>query len=292
MGKQSIFVSSTPLPLSAVKLGRLVEAPKNPDQGFFDPSEALPDKPEPLSDTTNINNISRLLKASNGCGLEFTLTALASAWLKGENKNVRRLTAEAGRQSLLLNSTEWFNRICQAHETRLWLEKAAMRGRKTYLVTGLETLIKVEVTFDKGFQVRVGGDVQAPVLSATGLPIPTPLDPGAKVDYSIERGKENKYQIQDEKIYSVRYREIKLKKSDSPKQVNALPSSKVWWEQVTSDRTVAEEDDLDEDNTDFIEADILEGIEDLTFYNFEEGDDEVYLYDPSSAGRDGIPNPK
>jgi hypothetical protein len=292
MGRHSIFVSSTPLPLTAVKLGRLVEEPKSPDRGFFDPTESLPNKPEPRSDTTNINNISRLLKAGNGSGLELSLTALASTWFKGKFKDVRQLKAETGRQSLLLNSTEWFSLICESDETRLWLEKAASRGRKTYLVTGLETLTKLEVSIEKSFKVETGAGIQAPVLSAAGLPIATPVDPAAKVDYSIERCREDKYHILDERVFSVRYREIKLKKSDTPGKIDATPSSKIWWEPMMSDRTVEDEDELEEDSTDYIEADMLDGMEKLPVYHFEQVDEEEEdcFYEPLSANTDAKSN--
>jgi hypothetical protein len=96
-----------------VSLGRLVEDPKAPGQGFFDPSDKLLSKPKPLSETSNVNNISKLIDSGTSAGLELTLAAFANTFLKGTKKDVRQLTAKAATQYLLLNSADWFEDICQ-----------------------------------------------------------------------------------------------------------------------------------------------------------------------------------
>ncbi|KAF2233815.1 hypothetical protein EV356DRAFT_188159 [Viridothelium virens] len=263
MGKSSIFISSYPLSLKAVSLGRLVSFVKNPGQDSFDPTLELPDKPQVLSTTSEINNISKVLSASNGAGLEVALTTFASIFLKGESKDVRLLEAKQGVEYLLLNADDWFERICKSEMTQTWLERAAMRGRKSYLVTGLQTLSNVDIKTDVTWKLGNGAGAQIPLLAASSVPLPTPLDPAAKADYSVERGLTNAGNLPEEKVYGIQYREIKLKKGTRSTVSNASLRSKIWWEQICTDRD-ASGMDMDDEEEDAIEAELLDGLTDST----------------------------
>lgn len=279
MVKSSVFISSYPLALDAVSLGRLVSFVKDPGQDSFNPATELPDKPQAPSSTTEINNIVKILSAANGAGLELTLTSFASAFLKGESKKVRQLETKQGVQYLLLNADNWFERICKSDLTRTWLERVAMRGRKAYLVTGVRTLKDVELTMDKSWKLGVGAGAQLPFLAAAGVPLSTPLDPGAKADYSIERGSKNVGSVPDEKVYGVQYREIRLRKVLSSMSSAPNLTTKIFWEQIYSDRG-ASDAEMDDDEDEMIEAQLLEGIEDVEELSSvaAEDEEEVYLH--------------
>jgi hypothetical protein len=77
-----VFISSYPLALDAVSLGRLVSFVKDPGQDSFNPATELLDKPQAPSSTTEINNIIKILSAANGAGLELTLTSFCKCILE------------------------------------------------------------------------------------------------------------------------------------------------------------------------------------------------------------------
>ena len=282
MPKKFIFLLSFPLSLNAISLGRLVDNPKAPSQGFFDPSEKLLSKPKPTLDISLANNISRLLASGNKGNFELTLAAFASTFFKGEHKDVRQLTAKQVKQCSLLNSTEWFDEICAARETRVWLERAAMRGRKTYLVTGLQTLTDASINDDHKRHFGTGAGLQAPLLAAAGVPVPTPLDPSVTIGSSVSRDAKIKYEIPDEKIYSIQYREVRLRKGDAKEVLGAKLSSKTWWEQICADRLAV---DLDGDDDEVIAAEVTDvgevppGLEEAG----DEGEDTYFLEASSEA---------
>jgi hypothetical protein len=250
-------------------------------QDFFDPSHQLPDKPRAESSTSEINNISKILGTSNGASLELALTSFANVFLKGERKSVRELEAKQGIQYLLLNADNWFERICKSDLTQLWLERAAMRGRKTYLITGLQTLRDVDIKLNTSWKVGAGAGVEASLLLATaGIPMPTPLDPGARADCSIEGEVKNEGSVADEKIYAIQYREVKLRKLIPSRASAPVLTGKIWWEQICSDRG-AEDDEMDQDDDEIIEAQLLDGVEDtadVLVASSEEAEEEAYLY--------------
>lgn len=125
----------------------------NPIQDCFSPTKKLPANPQPEYSTSEMNNVSKLLKASNEVGLELVLASFARLFLKVEFKNVKQLEAKQGTQYLLSAADDWFGEICQSDLTRTWLERAAMRGRKAYLVTGLQTLRDVDVDVDRSHAI-------------------------------------------------------------------------------------------------------------------------------------------
>ncbi|KAL9092524.1 MAG: hypothetical protein Q9165_004328 [Trypethelium subeluteriae] len=278
MSKSTIFISSYPLSLDVVSLGRLVSFVKNPGQDSFDPTLELPDKPQVLSTTGEINNISKVLRASNGAGFEVALTNFASVFLKAESKDVRLLEAKQGVQYLLLHADDWFERTCKSELTQTWLERAAMRGRKSYLVTGLQTLSNGDIKTDVASKLGTGAGAQIPLLAASGVPLPTPLDPAAKADYSVERGLTNTGNLPDEKVYGIQYREIKLKKGNRSTGPIANLRSKIWWEQICTDRD-ASGIDMDEEEEDTIEAELLDSLTDSTEIASEvaTNEEEIYL---------------
>ncbi|KAK0511991.1 hypothetical protein JMJ35_005119 [Cladonia borealis] len=243
MPTKSTFVSRYPLPLSVVSLGRLVTVPKAPGQDFFDPTKAIPTPPTPSSETTQINNVANVLRSGQGGGLEFALTSFAALFLKSESKDVTQLTALVGRKYLLLNSDDWLDQICTFQETRIWLERAAMRGRKIYLITSIEKLTNLKVDTDKSRNSGGGLGIRGPAFAATGMPLPTPLDLGTNMDFSIERGAVTNFEVPDEKVYNIEYRQVKVKDFKSSTPFDAKLSPKTKWEQIWSDRDASDMDD-------------------------------------------------
>jgi hypothetical protein len=154
-----------------------------------------------------------------------------------------------------------------------------MRGRKAYLVTGVRTLKDVELTMDKSWKLGVGAGAQVPFLAAAGVPVSTPLDTGAKADCSIERGSKNVGSVLDEKVYGVQYREIRLRKVLSSRSSAPNLTTKIFWEQICSDRG-ASDAEMDDDEDEMIEAQLLEGIEDVEELSSvaAEAEEEVYLH--------------
>jgi len=282
MGRSPLFIFSYPLPVADVPLGALVAFMGNPIQDSFSPNKQLPTKPQAEYSTSEMNNVSKLLRASNGVGLELVLASFARLFFKFEFKDVRQLEAKQGTQYLLSAADDWFEEICQSDLTRTWLERAAMRGRKAYLVTGLQTLRDVDIDVDRSHTVGNGAGVQAPLLAAAGIPIPTSLDPGAKAEYFRERGVKDTASVPDEKIYGVQYREIKLRKRDSSKPVAVSLTSKIWWEEICSLRN-AYDVDMDDNHEEIIDAYLLDGIDNLseTGVVSAAAEEEILLFEPA-----------
>ena len=281
MTKGSIFIFSYPLPLNGVALGRLVRLIRDPTQDYFDPTKQLPSNPKAPTLPSEMNDVSKLLKSSNGLGIELALTSFAQIFLKGENKHARHLEAKQGSQYLLDNADDWFRTICQHDSTRIWLERAAMRGRKAYLVPGLQTLRDVDFEHEKELHIENGLGFEAPVLTAAGVPLPTVLDPAAKLEYLVERGTTQKIDIPDEKVYAVQYREVRLRKGTSSSSPSYDLTSKILWEQIYSDRDASAED-MDEDEEETVEAGLLGAFEDPQDGAIASAivDGEMYFFEP------------
>jgi len=255
MPKKSIFISSFPIPLSAVALGNLVTDPKAPSQDFFDLA-SLSNHPEPNIAKSDILNVSSMIKSSNGQAIQASLSQFASVFLKGEQKNFQRLTSCRAADYQVKNSEDWFEDLCTAQKTKFWLERASMRGKKVYLVTGYRTLVDAFVGSESGSKLEAGAKAQVPLLASVGIPLPSGLDPSANVTVSASNDSAKGYEIPDEKIYSIQYRRVRFTSHSSKTVASAFLDSKTRWIEVCDFRG-----DMDEEEDDIVEVTLVDELE-------------------------------
>lgn len=95
----------------------------------------------------------------------------------------------------------------------MWLEDMINQsGRKVWMVVGKVVLTDAKVALYKQHDHSVGGTAQVPLLSVTGVPLPTPLDPGLGADTSRESSHDQMVTIPGETIFMLLYRRVELRK--------------------------------------------------------------------------------
>jgi hypothetical protein len=114
----------------------------------------------------------------------------------------------------------------------------------------------VEYLTDQSRTVSSAVGAEAPLLGLAGVPVPSPLDPGAKIEYAKEWAKQDSASIQSEMIYAIQYREVRVKMGHR----SAL-TQKIFWEQIFGERGASDDEMGDVDDT-VIEAQLLDDVED------------------------------
>ncbi len=271
MGKAAFFVSSIPLPLTSISLGRFITVPKNPPQNFFDPHEKLTAKPSPDSDRSDILNPSEFIERSNGTKLELVLASFASAFFNVGSTHAQQLAACRMTRYFILNTDGWFDSVCGEKETQLWLERQTMRKKDIYLITEYCTLHQHASSVNTTLTASAGASFTVPLAAAGGIPLPTPLDPAVAARVEGFRAHRVSYEIPGEKVFWIGYQHIKISKSTEGRPEYILSEKRRW--QSLGGRRDDGADKRAVVTADLGNISILEGCETL------ETEDAVYFFD-------------
>lgn len=261
MRNRSTYISSFPLPLTSLSLGRLITQLKTPADNFFDAS-TLPSAPTPQSDSTAILNLSEILDKTKGSGVEVVLSSFASLFLKSGKKDAKQLSAYRCTEYYMLNSESWFESICHEEPVRAWLELQAMRGKHVFLVTGYRTFTEATIAQQKASDLKAGATAQLPALAAGGGAVSTFLDPGFKLSDEHQQSHGLGYEVPDEKAFGILYKEVKIKKSAKTEthQIEPILSQTIMWEEIFGLRAAALKDE-DPESAIMVEVSLSEAEE-------------------------------
>jgi hypothetical protein len=249
------------LPFEAVRLGRLVKSIDQPLEGYHEPFPS--ESPTPVvSQFDYAEKRQQASRASFGS----SLTALFSAAFSKRSFSQVHVEPRCLKTYALDNSDAWFNRAISHDETKRWIERAAIRGNKIFMIVGIWTLTDTHFlqTFVKEHDSQ--GQVAAPVslsLAAAGAVVPLAdlVDPSAHGDFGSFASSGTRIFAPGEQICAIQYRKIGYKWLSSRVMKNLQLSKTRQWFCVEGDKrgdVYENEDDDDEDNEDVIEVDITD----------------------------------
>lgn len=140
MANTSVWIPSLPS-FEDVKLGRFITNIERPQEGYHEPS--MPNDP---ACAVNIFSVSGLNQCERKASLGAYITRLISIKHSSFTNLKIQIDEANGSEYSLDNSTSWFDKAISLPETKSWIERAAMRREKMYMVVGLRTLINPRIT--------------------------------------------------------------------------------------------------------------------------------------------------
>jgi hypothetical protein len=189
------------------------------------------------------------------------LTSLISAGFSKRLQSEIHLTPACGSNYSLDNSDAWFDKAVRLTETRKWIEKAALRGHKIYIIVGIQTFIDTRIVQKSARGQQAGGQVTVPVsLSLTAaaavMPFADLVDPAISGEHQNAESDQLWLLAPGEQVCSLQYREVKTRWLSS-RLIEPLQLSKTrQWSCMEGDKRDTYEDDSDEEDEDIMEVDL------------------------------------
>ncbi|RPB06858.1 hypothetical protein P167DRAFT_609826 [Morchella conica CCBAS932] len=183
----------TLLPLTSIRLGRLLLNRTTPHESYHDP----PNTPDPL--VTPQKNYYNIISSTSTTTLRTCLTKLLSArYNSTQTANIDLSATEAYTYSMD-NSTRWFRDACGDEAVREWLQEAVEDGDSVYLVVGFHTVVDAVVAVNDKDSGGLGGSATEGELLG--------VEVGRKGGTVQRRG----WLAEGEQVYAVQYRKIGFK---------------------------------------------------------------------------------
>jgi hypothetical protein len=258
----AVVPNSLLLPLEALKLARFVTSIDQPLESYHQPPFALPPT-EIVCESCYTERDQQGSRANFGA----SVTSLFSTAFSRRAASRVRVEPRVFKDYALENSEARFDEAVALPETREWIEKAAIRGRKIYMIVGLCTMTDTRFVQTSAREQRTQGQVTAPVslsLAAAGVVVPLAnlVDPSIQGEFARSAGNETRIFAPGEQICMIKYREVKYKWLSSRTLDNSRLAGTRQWNCMEGDRRDAYEDEDDEDDEDAIEVDVKD-VEDL-----------------------------
>ncbi|KAK4076965.1 uncharacterized protein Triagg1_3932 [Trichoderma aggressivum f. europaeum] len=244
MGKSLISLMSFPLPLDTVGLGDLINDRKDPRKSFFDHT-TLPTKPNPSVSLSDIQNFSDMVKSTQAVDLEASLTRFASAFLRTKAKSFDELKSCLVKEYTLSNTDSWYDTIIKEDGARQWIERAKMRGKDIYLITGFRTLLDATLKSSNGTGRYGGATAHVPVGALTGNS-DDGFDVKGKVEVNSTKSHITSMLVPGEKVFAMQYLKSKFRPFSSDKVDSSyLAPHNGWIEMLIVRSEEAENDGLE-----------------------------------------------
>jgi hypothetical protein len=268
MGKSRLLLPPFPQPKEHVSLGRLVLNPAAPHQDYFDPKSV---NVSPEVSSSEVENFSRVLQASNNAKLKAFLTDFATTFFESGDKTIERLNACIATEYVLLNSGPWYLRLVQKDEARLFLEQAFNGSSKLYLITGWYTLHEAKIAQSGAKTNNAGMKASAPISQMTGLPTSN-VNVGGEGSITSNQSLDTALQAPREKIFAVQYRQVVTKWKYRKDVSKSFLEPDNRWVQLFTTRSQGDDDDehdilYEASLTNDSEEEIPEGCETLDVGN-------------------------
>ncbi|KAK3614179.1 hypothetical protein LTR56_027421 [Elasticomyces elasticus] len=243
------------LPFEAVRLGRIVTNIDQPSEGYHEPFSAEP----PTSIVSEFNYAGHNQEDSRAT-FGSTLTSLLSAAFNKRSKSEIRMEPRCCKAYALDNSDAWIDRAIGHEKTRQWIERAAIRGSKMFLIVGICTLTDTRFLQTSVKEQGSQGQVTVPVslsLAAAGAVVPLAglVDPSAHGSFARFASNGTRIFAPGEQVCAVQYREIGYKWLSSRVIENVRLSKTRQWSCTEGNRRNAY-DSEDEDDEYVIKVDI------------------------------------
>lgn len=246
--KETTFVPNRLLARDAVDLGRLVLDVRAPEQDYFVPQSTV--APEDILVQEKFN-FSEILQPTSGSNLHSFLTTMLSTSMSRHEERRTQIDAVRNTTYQIKNSSHVFERICGEELGKKWLEKAIGRGRKVYMVVGIQTMMDAEI-WEHGIvegmkRLEVTAPIGLAISAATSVPIPLmDLDVGGGKSWRDDNQLLSKFFAPGEQVYAVQYRKVNFSWFSSKKMESLeLAKSNRW--KVYWLRSAHEDEDGDGD---------------------------------------------
>ncbi|KAM0710542.1 hypothetical protein Q7P35_002213 [Cladosporium inversicolor] len=243
------------LPLEAVKLGRFVRDINQPLEGYHEP-------PSLKTPTSIVTEYDYAANEQHGAKVAFgsALTSLLSGAFSKRSASEVRITPKRCKSYTLDNSDAWFDEAISSEETKRWIEKAALRGRKIFMIVGMHTLIDTQFFESSMTGHQLQGQATAPVslsLAAAGAIVPFAglIDPSVHAESQRSAGSRARLFAPGELICAVQYRVISYGWRSSRNAANLRVSGTRTWSCMEGGRRDAYTDET-EDDEDVVEVDV------------------------------------
>ncbi|KAM0185995.1 hypothetical protein ACHAPI_011899 [Fusarium lateritium] len=244
------------LPLKSVRLGRFIKNIGHPHEGYYEPPTI--DVPEAIVSKFSFSSSNQQNRKSR---FESPLTSLMSAWFSKRLQSEVHLAPASGSNYSLDNSDAWFDKAVSLPDTRRWIENAALRGHKIYIIVGIQTFTDTRIVQKSAREQRTGGQANVPVslfLTATTavMPLAELVDPAIHGEHQNAESDQLWLLAPGEQVCSLQYREVKTRWLSS-RLIEPLQLSKTrQWSCMEGDKRDTYEDDSDEEDEDTIEVDL------------------------------------
>ncbi|EGU81564.1 hypothetical protein FOXB_07922 [Fusarium oxysporum f. sp. conglutinans Fo5176] len=174
------------LPHGSVRLGTFIKNINHPLEGYHEP----PTSNVPKAIVTPFSFPSQN-QQNRKTEFGSALTSLISAGFSKRLQSQVHLAPARGNNYCLDNSDAWFDKAVSLPETREWIEKAALRGHKIYIIVGIQTFIDARIVqkLARGRQAR--GQATVPVslflaAATAAMPFADLVDPAIREHQNAE----------------------------------------------------------------------------------------------------------
>ncbi|KAK4194957.1 hypothetical protein QBC40DRAFT_26048 [Triangularia verruculosa] len=211
-------------------LGILFQSLENPEQAFYS-QQPTPVKREDYS-VYEFTDFGAWLSVGQAGSGNIQLSSLAKAYReKNESQNLNLDTVRAANYKLL-NSEAIFDTIRSQEPARRWINNAAARRRKVYMLVGKQTIS--DSVFSREVRSSTQGSFRAavPVTQALGITedvLSGAVNPAVSASASEHHTAGARLHAKDEMIWCISYRELKYKflsRKDLDKA--QLRDTKIW----------------------------------------------------------------
>lgn len=239
----SVFTDGFLVP-KQVALGRVVLDVKDPGKNFYPP------KDQPMSEdelaAKEFNGVHQLLGSSSSSQITATLTKFLSIFASRLKKSNDELLTEKATTYQLLNSDNWFLKLCQDDEAKKWLERFMTRV-PIFMVVGLHTVEDATISLDREQGTKFKGTAEAPLTEAVA-PGTSSVPGGDTLNLKAEGSKEMittnaaTFVAPGNRIVAVQYRKIEFDMLKGKKVEDARLALKTFWKQFDASRGAASDD--------------------------------------------------
>jgi hypothetical protein len=166
----AVIPNSLFLPLEILRLGRFVTSIDQPLEGYHQPAFATPPT-KIVSELDYAEHDQQSSRANFGA----SVTSLFSAAFSKRAASQVRVEPRCFKAYSLDNSEAHFDEAIALPKTKRWIENAAIRGRKIYMIVGFCTMTDTRFVQASGREQGTQGQATAPVtfsLAAAGAVVP------------------------------------------------------------------------------------------------------------------------
>ncbi|PNP58765.1 hypothetical protein FNYG_15027 [Fusarium nygamai] len=252
----TVIPSAFFLPLKSVRLGRFVKNIHHPHEGYYEPANI--GVPGTIMSKFTFSSLNQQNQKTR---FESALTSLMSAGFSKRLQSEFHLAPTSGSNYSLDNSDAWFDEAVSLPDTRKWIENAALRGHKIYIIVGIQTFTDTRIIQKSARGQQAGGQANVPVslalTAATAvMPFAELVDPAVHGEYQNIESDQLCLLAPGEQVCSLQYREVKTRWLSS-RLTEPLQLSKTrQWSCMEGDKRDTYEDDSDEEDEDTIEVDL------------------------------------
>ncbi|RKK79378.1 hypothetical protein BFJ68_g16814 [Fusarium oxysporum] len=250
----TVVPSSFFLSLESVRLGRLIKNINHPHEGYYEPPTG--DVPKAIVTPFSFSSLNQ---QNNRTQFGSALTSLISAGFSKRLQSQIQLVPASASNYCLDNSDEWFDKAVGLPDTRKWIENAALRGHKIYIIVGIQTFTDTRIVQKSARGQQARGQVTVPVsLSLTAasavMPFAELVDPTIHGEHQNAESDQLWLLAPGEQVCSLQYREVKTRWLSS-RLIEPLQLSKTrQWSCMEGDKRDTYEDDSDEEEEDTMEV--------------------------------------